>query len=245
MTTDQLAMTLEQAKTLAQALFNTCDFSISTDLNEIICAIDAHLKSAQEPVACDFPPKGWHPCRYHKKNDCDGCGGSGWVKNCKRVECREHGCSGHGDCIITKKELQAAMTQTPPPVTVQVPDEPAWAKGWIVLTNNKKERWVYPELFATRERAQASIDERCLLRHPDVECIIYPFPFAEAMDATPPAASPAGYDARKYRLVPIEATDAMCEPLKPYVDGDIYKIVRRKLWQAMLAAAPSIAEKGG
>jgi NTP pyrophosphatase (non-canonical NTP hydrolase) len=118
---------------------------------------------------------------------------------------------------------------TPPPVTVQVPDAEAYAATlaqslWNKYYKDDAPNW---ELAEDHVGVLSQIDNMCA-----------------GLVRAPPAASPAGYDARKYKLVPIEATDAMCEPLKPYVDGDIYKIVRRKLWQAMLAAAPSIAEKG-
>lgn len=39
-------------------------------------------------------------------SSCDWCGGSGRRKRCYRADCQEYGCSGYGDCFVSKGNTQ-------------------------------------------------------------------------------------------------------------------------------------------
>jgi hypothetical protein len=37
---------------------------------------------------------------------CDGCGGSGMRRACRRGDCAEYGCGGYGDCKVDERERE-------------------------------------------------------------------------------------------------------------------------------------------
>lgn len=37
---------------------------------------------------------------------CDGCGGTGQKRECRRADCREFGCGGYGTCYADMREGQ-------------------------------------------------------------------------------------------------------------------------------------------
>jgi hypothetical protein len=186
-------------------------------------AIDAHLKSAQGPVACE--PDYWAAISVDEgevemawsTNDANE-GEAARTEANQWINDQPHPASFHLAPLYKHP--------TPPPVTVQVPDEigielcAPISHEWMARRTGYREGW-----------------NNCIKK-------------MRELNATPPAASPAGYDARKLdadRYEWLRSRDGKdSDPrVEIYIDGHSYNPghLDRAVDDAMMTA-PSIAEKG-